>query len=164
MAVTGADLDLSELLQLAGNTGDVHAKRRQRLAETQEWFRLYMAPGVAHCGGGLGPSSTFAYTLNNPAGPNHPDYDALAALDRWVEDGVEPGALIASHFAATGTPDKTRPLCVYPQVLRYDGGDPTQPGSFSCVDDWSGFNRDFTHELQNIMSNVRSGTLHNMPN
>jgi feruloyl esterase len=163
VAVTGANLDLDELQQLGKNTGAIHAKRRQRLAETQEWFRLYMTPGVAHCGGGPGPSSTFAYTLGNPAGPNDPDYDALAALDRWVETGIAPGELIASHFTA-GVADKTRPLCVYPQILSYGGGDPARPESFSCVNDWSGFNRDFTHELQNIMSNIRNGTMHNMPN
>lgn len=37
-------------------------------------------------------------------------------------------------------------------------------GSFACVNDWDGFNRDFTHELHNIMSNVRSGDFHNLPN
>jgi feruloyl esterase len=163
VAVTGAGLDLNELMQLGGVNGPVHAKRRQRLADTQEWFRLYMAPGVTHCGGGLGPSSTFAYTLGNPAGPNHPDYDALAALDRWVEHGIAPGELIASHFTA-GVPDKTRPLCVYPQVLRHEGGDPARPESFRCVDDWAGFNRDFTQELQRILSNVKTGNLHNLPN
>ena len=164
VAVTGADLSLDDLLELKGNNGAVHAKRRQRLADTQEWFRLYMTPGVTHCGGGPGPSTTFAYTLANPAGPNHPDYDALAALDRWVEAGTAPGALTASHVDATGNADKTRPLCVYPQTLRYEGGDPSRVESFRCVNDWSGFNRDFTHELQNIISNARSGNLHNMPN
>ena len=164
VAITGAGLSLSDLQDLSGNNGAVHAKRRQRLEATQEWFRLYMTPGVAHCGGGPGPSSSFAYILPQGAGPNHPDYDALAALDRWVENGVAPGALIASLFDASGNADKTRPLCVYPQVLHYNGGDPARQASFSCVNDWSGFNRDFTHELHNIISNVKAGNLHNIPN
>jgi feruloyl esterase len=164
VALTGAGLSLSDLQDLSGNNGAVHAKRRRRLEATQEWFRLYMTPGVTHCGGGPGPSSSFAYILPQGAGPNHPDYDALAALDRWVENGVAPGALIASHFDASGNADKTRPLCVYPQILRYDGGDPARRESFSCVNDWSGFNRDFTHELHNIISNIKAGNPHNMPN
>ena len=54
------------------------------MAETQEFFRLFMAPGVNHCGGGLGPNSSFAYTLANAPGPFDGDHDILAALDRYL--------------------------------------------------------------------------------
>ena len=49
-------------------------------------------------------------------------------------------------------------------ILRYNGGDPARRESFSCVNDWGGFNRDFTHELHNIISNIKAGNPHNMPN
>ena len=79
-----------------------------------------MAPGVNHCGGGLGPNSSFAYTLANGVGSLDADHDILAALDRWVEEGVAPDTLTASHFTA-GVADKTRPVCAYPQIARYKG-------------------------------------------
>jgi feruloyl esterase len=83
-----------------------------------------MAPVVNHCGGGAGPNSSFAYTLGNPVGPLDADHDILAALDRWAIDGVAPERLIASHFTGA-TADKTRPVCMYPQIARYSGhGDP----------------------------------------
>ncbi len=69
VAITGAELSLSDLQDLSGNNGALHAKRRQRLEATQEWFRLYMTPGVTHCGGGPGPSSSFAYILANQPVP-----------------------------------------------------------------------------------------------
>jgi feruloyl esterase len=117
---------------------------RAALEETQKFFRLFMAPGVNHCGNGPGPSSSFAYTLANTAGPNDPDYDVLAALDRWVERGVPPDVLVASHFT-NGTVDKTRPVCVYPKVARYTGkGNTNDLRSFVCSDDWDDFNRDFS--------------------
>jgi len=85
----------------------------------QDFFRLFMAPGMGHCGGGPGPSS----------------FDALAALEQWVEKGVAPDKLIASHSTA-GKIDRTRPLCAYPQVARYRGtGSIDEAANFSCVAD-----------------------------
>ena len=83
--------------------------------------RLYIAPGVAHCGGGDGADSA----------------DLLAALMQWVQTGKPPGTLEASkRDAATGATRFTRPLCQYPRWPRYDGkGDVNQAGSFACVAD-----------------------------
>ena len=76
-----------------------------------------MAPGMGHCGGGPGPNQ----------------FDALVALEAWVEQGTAPNILIASH-AANGKIDRTRPLCLYPQVARYKGsGSIDEAASFSCV-------------------------------
>jgi len=117
---------------------------REALAETQKSVRLFMAPGVNHCGGGAGPDSSFAYTMARTAGPNDPDHDILAALDRWVERGVAPGRLISSHHV-DGKADRTRLICAYPQVAHYTGkGDPNEPGSFVCADEWDDFARDFS--------------------
>jgi tannase/feruloyl esterase len=115
---------------------------RAQLTDTQAYFRLFMAPGVNHCGGGLGPGSTFAYTMNNAEGLVDPEHDALAALERWVETGTAPETFATSHMT-DGKVDRTRLLCTYPKVARYRGtGDVNVPASFTCEDDWAGFKRD----------------------
>ena len=81
-----------------------HNSPRENLEDTQEFFRLFLAPGVNHCGGGLGPNSSFAYTLGNDVGAMDADHDILAALDRWVEHGVAPSRLdlVALHRRRRG--------------------------------------------------------------
>ena len=63
-------------------------------AETTDFYRLFMAPGVAHCRGGPGPDR----------------FDAVAALERWVEEGVAPDRLVAAKVV-DGAVQRTRPLC-----------------------------------------------------
>jgi feruloyl esterase len=76
-----------------------------------------MAPGVNHCRGGEGPDT----------------FDALAAVEEWVEKGVAPDRLIASR-RREGKVDRTRPLCPYPQVARYKGsGSSDDAANFACV-------------------------------
>ena len=130
----------NSVIALATNHGK-GKDRRAALDDTQQFFRLFMVPAVNHCGNGLGPNSSFAYTLANTAGPNDPDHDVLAALDRWVERGIVPERLISSHFT-DGVKDKTRPICAYPKVARYNGrGDTNDPNSFVCTNDWEAFDR-----------------------
>ena len=87
------------------------------LEETTDFYRLFMAPGVAHCRGGPGPDR----------------FDAVTALERWVEQGAAPGRLIASKVE-DGEVRRTRPLCAYPQVARYDGsGSIDDAANFACV-------------------------------
>lgn len=84
-----------------------------------EFVRVYMAPGVNHCGGGVGPNQ----------------WDMLTPLVRWREEGVAPGRIIASSVNAEGETTRTRPLCPAPQVARYDGqGDPDNAASFTCAE------------------------------
>jgi feruloyl esterase len=86
-------------------------------AATQEFVRLFMAPGMGHCSGGPGPNQ----------------FDAVAALEQWVEKGAAPDKLIATHGTA-GKVDRSRPLCVYPQVARYKGtGSTDDAASFACA-------------------------------
>lgn len=150
-----------------GRESDRERLFRQRyrdLAETQEFFRLFMAPGVNHCGGGLGPNSSFAYTLANPAGPFDAEHDILAALDRWVEEDDAPDRLIATHFTA-GVADKTRPVCAYPKIARYRGtGDPNLPESWVCRSDRDRFDSDYRVVLRNIFRAIRSGNFFGLPN
>ncbi|MFE5291380.1 tannase/feruloyl esterase family alpha/beta hydrolase [Isoptericola sp. NPDC056618] len=67
--------------------------------------RLFMLPGVAHCGGGDGPNST----------------DVLTPVMAWVESGTAPDRLTATSYADDGAVERTRPVFAYPQVARYDG-------------------------------------------
>jgi len=79
-------------------------------------YRLFMAPGMAHCGGGEGPDT----------------FDMLAALEGWVEHGKAPNQVLASHDT-NGVVDRTRPLCPYPQVAVYKGrGSTNEAANFEC--------------------------------
>jgi feruloyl esterase len=81
-----------------------------------EWLRLFLAPGMAHCGGGEGPNV----------------FDPLAALEQWVEKGHAPATMTASH-SVDGKLDRTRPLCPYPQVAKYRGaGSIDEAVNFTC--------------------------------
>jgi feruloyl esterase len=100
---------------------------------TEAFVRLYMAPGVQHCGGGPGPDSFGA----GGAGSKDPQHNMALALEQWVEKGTAPSAIIATKYA-DGDPAKgakmTRPLCPYPQVAKYKGsGDPNDAGNFVCA-------------------------------
>jgi len=89
----------------------------KRFGDAQSFVRLFPIPGMCHCGGG-------------PAASN---YDALSALTAWVEGGTAPDAIIATAGGNTPWPGRTRPLCPYPLVARYDGkGDPERAESFTC--------------------------------
>ena len=90
--------------------------REQAEAEARQFVRLFMAPGMLHCGGGPGPNT----------------FDALASLEAWIEHGQAPERLIASH-ATGGLVDRTRPLCPYPQVASYTGsGSTNDAANFVC--------------------------------
>jgi tannase/feruloyl esterase len=84
-------------------------------AQTKDFARLFMAPGVGHCGGGSGPQ---------PQGL----FDALV---NWVEHRQPPETILASRTVSGVT--ETRPLCPYPTFARYVGsGDPRNAASFVC--------------------------------
>jgi feruloyl esterase len=79
-------------------------------------YRLFMAPGMDHCGGGEGPNS----------------FDSIHAIEGWVEAGRPPDQIIASHIR-DGKSERTRPLCPYPQVATYKGtGSTDDAANFSC--------------------------------
>ena len=89
---------------------------------TGDTVRLFMVPGMDHCGLLPGP------------GIDQSGFDPLSALERWVEAGESPDSLLATKRDADGTVLWTRPLCPYPQVARYDGsGDPDDAASFACA-------------------------------
>ncbi len=84
--------------------------------KTAEFARLFMVPGMQHCGGGPGPNT----------------FDGVTALEQWVEKGVAPERIIATH-STLGKMDMSRPLCAYPEKAVYDGkGSPKDAASFAC--------------------------------
>ena len=95
---------------------------------TGDFLRLYMVPGVHHCGGGPGP--------NGPA-PNSFGGPMTRALQHWVETGTAPGPIVATKYRIEGDPRsgvaRTRPLCSYPQVPVYKGtGSIDEASNFFC--------------------------------
>ncbi|HWE52063.1 MAG TPA: tannase/feruloyl esterase family alpha/beta hydrolase [Bryobacteraceae bacterium] len=104
----------------------------------QEFARLFMAPGVMHCGGGAGPSA-FISTAGGARKPpsNNPSDDIFAAMTHWVEEGVAPTQVVATKYV-DDAPAKgiamQRPLCAYPQKAWYKGsGDTNNAASFTCA-------------------------------
>ena len=101
--------------------------------ESEGFLRLYMVPGMQHCGGGPGPN-VFG-TGSVPLGDAQ--HDAGRALERWVEDGVAPDQIIATRFKTGTNPAsgvvRTRPLCPYPQVAHWKGtGSTDDAANFVC--------------------------------
>jgi len=85
--------------------------------DTTEFVRLFMAPGMGHCGGGIGPDR----------------HDAMTAMIGWVEKGTAPASMVASRVVDKQVV-RTRPLCSYPQVARYSGqGSIDDAANFRCV-------------------------------
>ena len=85
-------------------------------AKTMDHIRLFLEPGMGHCGGGEGPNV----------------FDKVGTLERWVEQGKAPEKIVASH-SKDGKVDRTRPLCPYPETARYKGtGSIDDAASFAC--------------------------------
>jgi len=115
------------------NTVNYYDAVTKKLGSRQDdWMRLFLMPGVGHCGGGVGPDQA----------------DFLGAIERWREKGEAPAQIIATRPAgrgagaapasagASGEPGRamSRPLCPHPQVARYKGsGSTDDAANFSCV-------------------------------
>jgi feruloyl esterase len=79
------------------------------------WMRLFMVPGMGHCGGGGGPNQV----------------DWMGTLENWREKGQAPASIIGRGTNA-GTP-MTRPVCPHPQVATFRGsGDVNDAANFVC--------------------------------
>lgn len=81
--------------------------------------RLFMVPGMAHCGGGPGATS----------------FDMQSALEDWTRRGVAPTRIVATKTdLPTGSAPFSRPLCAWPKIARYNGkGSTRDAANFSCV-------------------------------
>jgi pimeloyl-ACP methyl ester carboxylesterase len=111
------------------------------LKKTQDFFRLFMVPGMDHCstaqGLALGGLPFKSIGLD--------DFDALTALENWVERDTAPDEIMASGQSLNGE-TITRPLFPYPLYPKYIGGDPKDPGSYMAENDgsvrWKRFRKD----------------------
>jgi feruloyl esterase len=80
--------------------------------DQSNWMRLFMVPGMGHCGGG----------------PSLITFDSIGAMEKWVEKGIPP-----DHVMGTGATGITRPLCPYPQYAEYKGtGDLKDSTNWAC--------------------------------
>jgi Tannase and feruloyl esterase len=104
------------------------------LSQTEDFYRLFMVPGMMHCGGGPGPN-LFGNLMDFVAA-NDADHNIYSALERWVEQGLAPDRIIAKKYQdddpAKGV-EMTRPLCPYPQVAKWNGkGATSEAQNWSC--------------------------------
>jgi feruloyl esterase len=82
--------------------------------EQDDWMRLFMVPGMGHCGGGPGPNT----------------FDTIATMEQWREQGVAPNQIMGSNPGS----GLSRPLCPYPQYAQYDGsGNLAEASNWSCA-------------------------------
>jgi feruloyl esterase len=105
---------LSDQAMATGALTDWYQRLTPRDAEgPQQWARLFLIPGMTHCSGGQSTDR----------------FDMLTAIQDWVEKSRAPDRVEATGRAF---PDTTRPLCPFPAVARYQGGDTRNAASFSC--------------------------------
>jgi feruloyl esterase len=102
------------------NTINYYEAVNRKLGGSQDdWMRLFLMPGVGHCGGGVGPDQA----------------DFLGALERWRESGIAPDQILATRGGGRGgQAPMSRALCPFPQVARYTGaGSTNDAGNFRCA-------------------------------
>jgi feruloyl esterase len=91
-------------------------KATKTATPVRDAVRLFMVPGMNHCGGGDGTST----------------FDMVAAVDRWVDTKTAPTTIPASKMV-DGKAVRTRPLCAYPAVATYNGtGSIDDAANFVC--------------------------------
>jgi len=102
-----------------GNSTQYYSRVLEALgsqSKVEASYRLFMVPGMAHCGGGEGPNT----------------FDMVAALEGWVERGSAPDQILATH-STNNRVDRTRPLCPYPLIASYnETGSIDDAAHFSC--------------------------------
>ena len=112
------------------------AERMGSMDQVRSFYRLFLAPGMMHCG--LGPAPSAVGGVFGLPSPDHdPKHDVLAALARWVEKGEAPETIIATRYK-DDDPRKgvaaQRPWCVYPALARFSGkGEHGDAANFTCV-------------------------------
>lgn len=92
---------------------DWYQQMDQVTGEAERFARLFTVPGMTHCSGGNALD----------------DFDPLTALENWREQGQAPNYLLAKGKAF---PNKQMPICAYPKIATYIGGDENQASSFEC--------------------------------
>lgn len=102
--------------------------------QTEDFYRLYMVPGMMHCGLGAGPNS-FGNLLDR-SNTRDPEHNVFTALQEWVEKGRPPQRIIATKYTLDDPAQPvmmTRPLCAYPKEVKWSGkGSTNDAANFSC--------------------------------
>jgi len=99
-----------------GSTVDYYESVLAADASARDNYRLFMVPGMAHCGGGEGTDQ----------------FDMLTTLEQWVENGEVPESVPAARVVE-GKTVRTRPLCAWPETAAYDGtGSVDDAANFAC--------------------------------
>ncbi len=109
-----ADPDINPLTAI-----DYHDAVDERVGgNVNDFYRLFMVPGMFHCAGGPGPDV----------------FDVMTPLINWVEAEQTPASISTEH-KEKGETQYSRPLCPYPQVARLQSGvDPNDANSFRCIE------------------------------
>jgi hypothetical protein len=112
-------------------------RKRYGAENVDKFSRLFMAPGMGHCGGGLGANAFGNDAFGGLPVPSDQQHDIFQALISWVEFGTPPDRIIATKFVndnPTSGIAFTRPLCVFPKLAAYKGtGNPTDAENWACV-------------------------------
>jgi hypothetical protein len=119
--------------QVIAETTKRLGSQEEAVRQVQDFYRLYMAPGMTHCGGGVG-ANVFGNFFNSVS--QDPEHDVLSALEQWVERGIAPQAIEATKYVDNDRLKGvafTRPLCPYPQRAVYQGwGNVNDAANFEC--------------------------------
>jgi feruloyl esterase len=109
-----------DLANIFDRSNDNSGRHLGGLSRLRNQARLFMVPGMEHCGGGPGPNV----------------FDTVAPLESWVEGGTPPQSILATHYTNNNpamAATRTMPLCPFPEQAQYDGsGDVNQASSWSC--------------------------------
>jgi feruloyl esterase len=105
-------------------------QKKMGVKTAESFARLFMVPGMQHCGGGPGPNVITA--------PFDAQHDVRTAVERWVEQGQAPEQIVATKFRTGANPAsgvaRTRPVCAYPMVAKWNGsGSTDEAANFACV-------------------------------
>ncbi|SEQ22316.1 tannase/feruloyl esterase family alpha/beta hydrolase [Basfia succiniciproducens] len=95
---------------------DWYNKLNQDMKDANQFARVFMVPGMTHCGGG----------------PALENFDPLTALEQWTDENKAPDFILAKAGEEFPNKEKEMPLCPYPQVATYKGGDKNKASSFEC--------------------------------
>ena len=87
---------------------------REMGPEQDDWMRMFLVPGMMHCGGGPGPNT----------------FDSITALEQWREKGLAPAAMLGTNRES----GLKRPICAYPEYAKYKGaGDLQDAANWVCT-------------------------------
>jgi len=111
---------------------------RDRIAQRDEFVRLYMVPGMWHCAEGAGATNFSTATRDSVPPVSDARHDMAKVLENWVEKKEEPREIVATKFEGPDARNGKgailfqRPLCVWPKVAKYKGGPAEKAESFAC--------------------------------